>query len=116
MASINLSYDEISDTLYITFGKNQEAMGIELNEDFLLRIDPITHKPIGLTVLNYKHVARSGPLPMSGLANLPSDLAATALEILKTPPIAPLVSISETDPPQIKSRIHDSRIEDLVGV
>ena len=116
MASINLSYDEISDTLYITFGKNQEAMGIELNEDFLLRIDPVTHKPIGLTVLNYKQVAQSKPLPMNGLTNLPSDLAATTLQILKSSPIALLVSISETDPPQIKSRIQDSRIEDVVGV
>ena len=48
MANINLSYDEISDTLYITFGKNREALGIALNEDFLLRIDPNTHEPVGL--------------------------------------------------------------------
>ena len=116
MASINLSQDEISDTLYITFGKNREALGIALNEDFLLRIDPNTHEPIGLTVLNYKQVARSDPLPMDGLSDLPSDLAEAALEILKAPPIGQLVSLFNEHPPQIKSRIHDFRIEDVVGV
>lgn len=116
MASINLSYDEISDTLYITFGKNREALGIALNEDFLLRIDPITHEPVGLTVLNYKQVAHSDPLPVDGLADLPSDLAETALKILKTPPIGQLVSLYKDHPPRIASRIHDSRIEDVVGV
>lgn len=116
MASINLSYDEISDTLYITFGQNREALGIELNEDFLLRIDSITHEPLGLTVLNYKKVAHSEPLPMNGLMDLPSDLAETALKILKMPPIGQLVSLFNEQPPRIKSRIHDSRIEDVVGV
>ncbi len=116
MASINLSYDEISDTLYITFGKNQEAMGIALNEDFLLRIDPTTHKPIGLTVLNYRHVAQSDSSPVSGLTDLPSELSATIMKILKVPPLSPLISISGSDPPRIKIRIHDSRIENMVGV
>ena len=116
MASVNLSYDEISDTLYITFGKNREAVGIALNEDFLLRIDPNTHAPIGLTVLNYRQVAQSDPPPMDGLADLPSDLAEIALEILQTPPISQLVYFFDERPPQIKSRIHDSRIEDVVGI
>ena len=116
MASVNLSYDEVSDTLYITFGENREAMGIELNEDFLLRIDPITHEPIGLTVLNYKQVAHSDPLPISGLSDLPAELADRTLEILSIPPIGQLVSLFNEHPPRIKSRIHDSRIEDVVGV
>ena len=116
MGSVNFSYDEVSDTLYISFGKNREALGIELNEDFLLRIDPHTHQPVGQTVLNYKHVAKSDPLPLSGLVDLPSDLADKALEILKTPPIDQLVLLSEERPPRIRSRIHHSRILDLVGV
>ncbi len=116
MRRVNLSYDEVSDTMYITFGENRQAMGIELNEDFLLRIDPEARTPIGLTILNYKQVAKSDPLPLSGLEDLTSDLVEVTLRILKTPPVGHLVALSDDYPPQIKSRIRESCIEDVVGV
>lgn len=116
MRRVNLSYDEVSDTMYISFGENRAAMGIELNEDFLLRIDPDTQEPVGLTVFNYKQVSQSSPLPLDGLEDLTSELAEVALRILEAPPLRHLVALSNEHPPRIRSRVRESCIEDVVGV
>ncbi len=70
------SYDEISDTLYISYEPDQEATGIELNEHILLRIDEHRRKLVGITVFDYSIVAQRaemGPrsFPLMGLRELP---------------------------------------------
>ena len=47
MTQPTVNYDEISDTLYMSFIPAQRATGIELNEHILLRIDKESSRAIG---------------------------------------------------------------------
>ena len=44
------NYDEMSDTLYVSFAPGELATGIELNEHILLRINKEERRAIGLTL------------------------------------------------------------------
>ena len=114
---LNLSYDEESDTMYITFEENRQAMGIELNEDFFLRIDPETRVPIGLTIFNYKRqVENPVPLPLTGLDDLPPDLSECILDILKASPVHRFIALVDEKIPRVRSRVQEIRLTDAVGV
>ena len=52
------NYDEISDTLYVSFEPGEKATGIELNEHILLRIN-IENWTIADDLLNGRNVPRS---------------------------------------------------------
>ena len=52
------NYDEISDTLYISFAPGEQATGIELTPHILLRLNKQEHKAIGLTFLEYSLLAQ----------------------------------------------------------
>ena len=85
------SYDEISDTLYVSYEPDQEATGIELNDHILLRIDVESRELVGITVFDYSIVVQRtemGPrsFPLVGLQELPEDLQEITLEILSRPP------------------------------
>ena len=58
MREANYNYDEISDTLYISFEPKVKATGIELNDHILLRIDKQAGKAIGLTFFEYSLLAQ----------------------------------------------------------
>ena len=45
------NYDEMSDTMYISFRPGEKATGIELNDHILLRINKKRRRAIGLTFL-----------------------------------------------------------------
>jgi len=49
MAKPIVNYDEISDTLYVSFEPGKKATGIELNDHILLRINKKERRAIGLT-------------------------------------------------------------------
>jgi len=49
----NFNYDELSDTLYISFEPGTKATGIELNNNILLRIDKDKRTAVGLTFFDY---------------------------------------------------------------
>lgn len=54
----NFNYDEISDTLYVSFEPGKKATGIELNNNILLRIDKDKRKAIGITFFDYSLLAQ----------------------------------------------------------
>jgi uncharacterized protein YuzE len=67
-----LSYDEVSDTLYISFAPGEAATGIELTDHILLRVNKSERRAIGLTLLDYSLIAQTtdiGPrsFPLTGL-------------------------------------------------
>jgi len=41
-----MRYDEISDTLYVSFSPGEKATGIELNEHFLLRVNKMERRAV----------------------------------------------------------------------
>ena len=57
MEKPKINYDEMSDTLYVSFEPGTKATGIELNEHILLRINKDRRKAIGLTLFEYSLLA-----------------------------------------------------------
>lgn len=103
MADMTFNYDEISDTLYISFAPGEAATGIELNDYILLRINKQERRAVGLSIFEYSILAQStelGPrsFPLSGLADLSPDLRELVLYILQRPPVSDLLAISAYTP------------------
>ena len=72
-------YDELSDTLYVSFAPGVKATGIELNNNILLRIDKDKRKAVGITFFDYSLLVQQadyGPrsFPLTGLAELSDGL------------------------------------------
>ena len=59
MNSVRITYDAEGDILYITFGTPRPATGYQLSDQILLRMDPKTDTPAGLTIFNFLHHAGS---------------------------------------------------------
>ena len=103
MEKPNFNYDEVSDTLYVSFEPGEKATGIELNEHILLRIKKNERRAVGLTFMEYSVLAQRteiGPrsFPLTGLAALPEDLREIVMEILQSPPISDILHISAFTP------------------
>jgi hypothetical protein len=94
-----VQYDEISDTLTLTFQSGIPATGIELNPHLLLRYNTTQHQIISLSFLEYSFWAQAADLgtrsfPLSGLATLPLPLQEELIEKLKQPPLSDLLQCS----------------------
>jgi uncharacterized protein YuzE len=97
------NYDEVSDTLYISFEPNVKATGIELNDHILLRINKSDRKAVGLTFFEYSVLAQKtelGPrsFPLTGLTELSDELRDLVLHILQQPPVSRVLSLSAYTP------------------
>jgi uncharacterized protein YuzE len=102
MEKPKINYDEMSDTLYVSFEPGTKATGIELNEHILLRINKKKHKAVGLTFFEYSLLAQKtdlGPrsFPLTGLSELSDDLKQIVQDIL-TPPVSDFLSVSAFTP------------------
>lgn len=103
MSQPNLSYDELSDTLYISFVLGEKATGIELNDSILLRINKQERRAVGITIFNYSYLAQKTPtgfrsLPLTGLDELSPALRELALDLLTQPPVSEFLTISTYAP------------------
>jgi len=97
------NYDEMSDTLYVSFAPGEKATGIELNDHILLRINKKERRAIGLTFLDYSLLAQRtevGPrsFPLTGLAELSEELREMVLDILQRPPVSHILFLSTYTP------------------
>lgn len=50
---LRYSYDREADVMYFYFDRPRKAKTIELNDDFLLRLDPETQEVVGMTVVSF---------------------------------------------------------------
>ena len=103
-----INYDEMSDTLYISFEPGAKATGIELNEHILLRIDKRKGRAVGLTFLEYSLLAQKtelGPrsFALTGLSDLTGDLRRIVLDILLSPPVSDILSVSAFTPSMVET-------------
>ena len=103
MAEPNFNYDEISDTLYVSFEPGAKATGVELNDHILLRINKSERKAIGLTFFEYSLLAQRteiGPrsFPLTGLVKLSDELREIVFDILSRPPVSEILSLSAYTP------------------
>ena len=97
------NYDEMSDTLYVSFHPGEKATGIELNDHILLRINKSERRAIGLTFFEYSLLAQKtevGPrsFPFTGLAQLSNELRRIVLDILLRPPVSDILTLSTYTP------------------
>lgn len=102
------NYDEMSDTLSVSFGPGESATGIELNEHILLRINKQERRAIGLTFFEYSILAQRtdmGPrsFPLTGLAELSTELRNIVLEILLRPPVSEILLLSAYTPSLVET-------------
>ena len=108
MEKPKINYDEMSDTLYVSFEPGTKATGIELNEHILLRINKNKRKAVGLTFFEYSLLAQKtdlGPrsFPLTGLSGLSGDLRQIVLNILLTPPVSDMLSVSAFTPSVVET-------------
>jgi hypothetical protein len=94
-----VKYDEISDTLTLTFESGIPATGIELNDHLLLRYSTTHPKIISLSFLEYSFWAHTPELgtrsfPLSGLTALPIALQSELIELLNQPPLSEFLQCS----------------------
>ena len=98
MTKPELAYDDLSDTLYVSFAAGEKATGIELNEHILLRINKAERRAVGLTLFEVSVLAQRtemGPrgFPLTGLAQLSQGVRDVVLEILQGPPVSDFLSL-----------------------
>ena len=97
------NYDEVSDTLYVSFAPGDQATGIELTSHILLRFNKQERKAVGLTFLEYSLLAQKtdiGPrsFPLTGLTELAEELQDIVLDILQRPPVSDVLLLSSYTP------------------
>ncbi len=97
------NYDEASDTLYVSFSPGEKGTGIELNDHILLRISKAERRAVGLTFFEYSLLAQKteiGPrsFPLTGLSQLSGELRKMVIDILLSPPVSEILSVSAYSP------------------
>ncbi|MGA9351804.1 MAG: DUF2283 domain-containing protein [Anaerolineae bacterium] len=96
-------YDREGDILSLFFNdvKGQRNTGIELNDNVVLYFNPDTQEALCLIIIDYsKMIARTerGELkafPLSGLSQLPPEVRATVLRILRSAPVNEFLAVEE---------------------
>lgn len=103
MAKPTFNYDEMSDTLYVSFEPGAKATGVELNDHILLRMNKSKRKAVGLTFFEYSLLAQKteiGPrsFPLTGLIQLSDELQEIVFDILSRPPVSDILFLSAYTP------------------
>jgi uncharacterized protein YuzE len=101
-------YDELSDTLYVSFAVGENGTGIELNEHILLRVNLEERHAVGLTLFDYSVLAQPTEigfrsLPLNGLEELPMDVRELVIEIMLSSPVKDVLSLSAYTPSMIET-------------
>jgi uncharacterized protein YuzE len=96
-------YDEMSDTLFVSFSQGEKGAGIELNEQILLRVNLEERRAVGLTLFDYSVLAAPTELgfrslPLGGLRELPAEIREMVIEILRSAPVNEVLSLSAYTP------------------
>jgi len=105
-----IKYDEISDSLYITFQAGKPATGIELNDQILLRIDKDNKKAIGITIFDYSVMSQKTEIghcsfPLDGLDELSDETRKIVYAILLSYPVNKFLYLSAYSPVNIENFI-----------
>lgn len=103
MTETIFNYDEVSDTLYISFAPGETGTGIEINENILLRVNKRERRAIGLSIFNYSLLAQptefgQRSLPLTGLLELSTELRLIVIDILSRAPLTDLLTLSTYTP------------------
>ncbi len=62
---MRILYDQEADVLYVSIGQPEHTDFVELDDDFILRLDPATKKVVGFTIVDFAaHFSKREP-PLS---------------------------------------------------
>jgi hypothetical protein len=107
-----IHYDAEGDILSISFAEtdNRSHTGVELSDNIVLYLDPVTEEPLALILSSYQAIFQAhaqAPLPLDGLAALPMSLQALILKLLQRAPLNSFLQLADMPllaPPA--SRVH----------
>ena len=76
LAQLTFHYDQKSDVLYCSVGEPREAVSVEPENDdgVVIRLDPVTEKIVGFTVMNFLKRFTEHPAETFSLASAASGL------------------------------------------
>ena len=109
MSKMKYNYDREGDVLYISFGRSEHIVGVELGDHLLLRLDmgkkgaARSPRAVGLTILFPAQLLALGHAPaftLEQLERLPANLRTAVLEVLSKPPVSELLSVQLTFAPE----------------
>ena len=96
--SLELSYDEEGDILYVSFLHDRPAAYQSLTDNIVVRFDPQTLEPIGLTLIDFSVMApAASPAPrleLYRLAQLPLERRKAVLSVLAHPTMSQWLEVS----------------------
>jgi hypothetical protein len=92
-------YDEGEDMLDFFFDENEPATGVELTDHILLRLNQNTGRAVSLTICHFSiltELTEYGPrsFPLDNLDELPEDLRALTIRVIRKSPINQFLKIS----------------------
>lgn len=98
----DIRYDAEGDILYVTFedASGQPHTGVELTENIVFYFNPETQRPLKMILISYARLLAASmrqPLPLDGLADAPSLLKKTVLQLLAQPPAALFLQLVESE-------------------
>lgn len=99
-----IHYDAEGDILSISFVESgaHKHTGVELSENIVLYLDPVTREPVALILSSYQAMLRAHahtPLLLDGLQETPAALRATILKLLEQPPLSAFLQVADALPP-----------------
>ncbi len=108
-----IHYDAEGDILSISFVEtgNRNHTGVELSDNIVLYLDPVTEQPVALILSSYQAMLQAHahtPLVLDGLEKTPTALQTTILKLLRRTPLnhfLQLVDLPLPTPPA--SRLRD---------
>lgn len=94
-----INYDEMSDTLTISFAPGEKGTGIELNDHLLLRLNKQEKRAIGLTIFEYSLLAQRTDfglrnVPLTGLAAMSKEAQHMIMQVLQSEPVNHFLQVS----------------------
>lgn len=93
MKSVRITYDQEGDILYVTFGQPTAAVGYQLSDQLLLRVDPQTQSAAGLTIFNFSVHARTAiEIPLPGV-DKDQETKIHLLKLFHSPPLTHFLQI-----------------------
>ena len=103
MKTLEFSYDDEGDILYITFQRKRKALYQSLNDNIILRYNPRTLESYSLTLIDLSAMIpqadHAAPVfALDRLADLPPERREQVLGILNTPPVTHWLRVTSAGP------------------
>ncbi len=109
MNSVRITYDAEGDTLYIAFGNPRPATGYQLSDQILLRMDPKSDTPAGLTIFNFlHHVGSEAEIELT-------ELEDGLMQIISSEPVSRFLEI-QGDRDKVTARLLEPSLQESVAV